>query len=84
MSRKRRAEIMIEIDRTIVYNRHYERGTHWCPACAAEVDMITAFEAARLVGVSSHTIFAKAEEGEIHSTVTPDGVLLLCINSLSS
>ena len=75
---------MIEIDRTIVYNRNYARETHWCPACAADVEMITAFEAARFARVSSHTIFSKAEEGEIHSVVTPDGVLLLCTNSLSS
>jgi hypothetical protein len=84
MTRKRRAEIMIEIDRTIVYGRGYARQNHWCDGCAAEVEMITAFEAARFAGVSSYTIFSKAEEGEIHSTVTPDGVLLLCINSLSS
>lgn len=75
---------MIEIDRTIVYGRRYAKQTQWCDGCAAEVEMITAFEAARLAGVSSYTIFSKAEEGEIHSTVTPDGVLLLCINSLSS
>ena len=75
---------MIEIDRTIICTRRYARETHWCEGCAAEVEMITAFEAARFARVSSYTIFSKAEEGEIHSTVTPDGVLLLCINSLSS
>jgi hypothetical protein len=84
MHRRRRAEIMIEIDRTIVYTRRYARQPHWCESCAAEVEMITAFEAARLAGMSSYTIFARAEAGEIHSTVTAEGVLLLCIESLSS
>ena len=75
---------MIEIDRTVVFTHRYTRQTRWCKGCAAEVEMITAFEAARLARVSSYTIFAKAAEGEIHSTVTPEGVLLLCLNSLSS
>jgi hypothetical protein len=83
MNRKRRAEIMIEIDRTIVYTRRYPRQARWCEGCAAEVEMVTAFEAAQLARVSSFTLFSKAEGGEIHSTVTPEGVLLLCLNSLS-
>jgi len=84
MIRKRRAEITIEIDRTVVYTRRYERRTHWCKRCAAEVEMITAFEAARLARVGAYTIFDRAEDGEIHSTVTPEGVLLICLQSLSS
>jgi hypothetical protein len=84
MHKKRTAEIMIEIDRTIVFAGRYHRETRWCERCVAEVEMITAFEAAQLVRVSSHTIFKKAEEGEIHSTVTQEGVLLLCVRSLSS
>jgi hypothetical protein len=84
MRKKRRAEIMIEIDRTIVFTGRYARETRWCEECAAGVEMITAFEAAQLARVSSHTIFKKAEEGEIHSTLTPEGVLLLCVKSLSS
>ena len=45
--------------------------------------MITAFEAARVAGVSSATIYGQAEGGEIHSKVTPEGVLLVCLKSLS-
>ena len=74
---------MIEIDRTILYTRRYARATQWCERCGAEVEMITAFEAAQLARVSSHTIFLRAEEGVIHSAITPEGVLLLCLNSLS-
>jgi predicted site-specific integrase-resolvase len=44
--------------------------------------MLTAFEAAATAGVSSHTIYRWAEAGEIHSRVTPEGVLFVCPNSL--
>ena len=84
MHRRRRAEIMIEIDRTIICSRAYTRERQWCEVCTDVVEMITAFEAARLVGLSSHTIFARAEVGDIHSAVTPAGVLLICLNSLSN
>jgi len=84
MKRKRRAEILIEADRTIIYTRRHQARTQWCPSCGAEVEMITAFEAAMLAGVTSYTIYGWAECGEIHSAATPEGVLLVCLNSLSS
>jgi hypothetical protein len=82
MKRKRRAEIVIEASRTIIYTRRYRARTKWCPSCGAETEMITAFEAAGLAGVSSHTIYRWAEECRIHSEVTPEGVLLVCLYSL--
>lgn len=82
MKRKRIAEIVIEASRTIIYTRRYQARTKWCPSCGAEVEMITAFEAAGLAGVSSYTIYRWAEEGRIHSDATPEGALLVCLNSL--
>ena len=82
MSRKRKTEIMIEIDRTILYTRRCARERQWCEGCAAKVEMITAFEAAQLAGVSAYTICSKAEQGQVHSTFTSEGLLLLCLNSL--
>ena len=46
--------------------------------------MLTAFEAARLVRVSSYTIFGWAEAGLIHHFTTPKGVLLICPDSFAS
>jgi hypothetical protein len=80
--RKKRTEIMIETDRTIVYTRIQTKQTHWCEVCSAQVEMVTAFQAARMTGVSSYTIFSRAQEGEIHSVITATGVLLLCLRSL--
>jgi hypothetical protein len=83
MMRKRRTEIVIEAERTIIYTTRHQARTQWCPSCNAEVEMVTAFEAARLGGVSSYTIYRWAEDGDIHSGVTPEGVLLVCLKSLS-
>lgn len=55
----------------------------WCPSCGTEVEMITAFEVARVAAVSSSTIYLQAEGGEIHSKVTAESVLLICLKSLS-
>ena len=84
MKIKRRAEIVIEAERTIIYTTRHQALIQWCPLCKAEVEMVTAFEAAKLAGVSSYTIYRWAEGYEIHSGVTPQGVLLVCLNSLSS
>jgi hypothetical protein len=67
-------------------NRSGHTGTckAWCAACGAEVGMLTAFEAARLTGVSSYTIFDWAETGDIHHFTTPTGVLLVCPRSFVS
>jgi hypothetical protein len=56
----------------------------WCASCNAEIHMLTAFEAARLAGVSSYTIFGWAETGLIHHITTPKGVLLICSGSFES
>jgi hypothetical protein len=56
----------------------------WCASCNAEIQMITAFEAARLAGVSSYTIFDWAETGKVHHFTTPKGVLLICPGSFLS
>ena len=83
MRRKRITEITIEADRTLlVTGRRRRRPTAWCPACNAEVEMLTAFEAAALAGVSSYTIFAWSEADRLHCRLTPEGVLLVCLDSL--
>jgi hypothetical protein len=56
----------------------------WCVSCGAEIEMITAFQAARLAGVSSYTIFDWAETDLIHHFTTRKGVLLICPGSFAS
>ena len=54
----------------------------WCEGCGAQVRMLTAFDAAVRVGVSSYTIYRWAEKGAVHSGVTAEGVLLVCPHSI--
>ena len=80
MRRKRITEITIEADRTLLVTGR--RPAAWCPVYCAEVELLTAFEAAALAGVSSYTIFAWSEDGRLHRRPTPEGVLLVCLDSL--
>lgn len=80
---KKTTEITIETDRLLVINQHRRRRVNWCESCAAHVEMLTTDEAAILSHVSTRTIFGWVEAGRIHYTETPEGLLLICPNSLS-
>ncbi len=56
--------------------------TLWCEKCAAEVLMATTEEAALLAFTDLQTIFLWIELGTIHSTKTPDRLLVICPDSL--
>ena len=83
MKTTRRTEILFERDRTIVYAGRYPRRTVCCEQCRAEVQMVTVFEAAKLSAVSTYTIHSAVTDGEIHGWTTEEGILLVCLNSLS-
>jgi hypothetical protein len=83
MKTQRRAEIIFEASRTIIYTARYQRGTKWCPSCGTDVEMITASEAAGVAGVSSYIIYGWAETGRLHHRATAAGALLICLKSLS-
>jgi hypothetical protein len=79
---KRKAEIIFEADRTIVYAARYPRHLQWCQSCGAEVEMISVFDAARIAGVSSHTVYGWVESGRLHQGESAAGALLICPNAL--
>jgi hypothetical protein len=81
MKTRRRTEIVFERERTILYGGRYPRQQLWCTRCAAEVEMITVFEAARLASVSAYTINQAEQEG-LHVERNSSGVLLVCLASL--
>ena len=56
--------------------------TAWCETCGARVRMLMPEEAARLAGVTTRTIYRRAEDGRVHFTETADGALLICSGSL--
>jgi hypothetical protein len=69
------------MDRLIVFNR--SRKAEWCTSCSRPVEMLSVDDAALVAQVSSVTIFRWAIAGDLHSTESPDGLLLICPNSLS-
>ena len=74
-------EITIETDRLLVVNRH-KRVVAWCAPCARHREMLATDDAAIAARVKSSTIFRWAESGRIHCTETPEGLLLICPDSL--
>ena len=76
---KTRTEITVEMDRLIVVNRSGR--SEWCAVCAHPVEMLSIDNAALLANVSSLTIFRWAIAGELHSSESAEGLLLICPNS---
>jgi excisionase family DNA binding protein len=78
---KRRAEITIETHRKLVFRQQGRAVQGWCEDCMAEVELITANEAAARAGVGSRTIYQWIENGTIHF-IEDLGDLLVCAASL--
>ena len=55
----------------------------WCHVCGDQVGMVTADHAAAMIGVKSRTIYQCVESGQIHFADTPEGLLLVCVKSVS-
>ena len=81
---KKRTKITIETHRVQIIRRRKQAVQAWCPECSATVPMLTPEEAAALVNVTSRTIYRRVETGELHFTETPEGALLICLNSLTT
>ncbi|HEX6716797.1 MAG TPA: hypothetical protein VF088_06780 [Pyrinomonadaceae bacterium] len=77
---KTRTEITVEMDRLVVIQR--SRRTAWCSSCSRCVEMLNVDDAAIFARVNSRTIFRWAESGVVHSSETPEGLLLICPNSI--
>ena len=76
-----RTEITVETDKWVVVKRR-KRTAAWCAACLRDVEMLNVDDAALFARVNSRTIFHWAESGTVHSSETPEGLLLICPNSL--
>ena len=77
---KTRTEITVETERLVIVNRR-RRSTAWCSACSRYVEMFSVDDAAIFAHVNSRTIFHWAESGVVHSSETPEGLLLICPHS---
>ena len=82
MKRTKTTEITVETDELFVIKRR-DRSSHgWCEACGARVQMVTLAEAASIARVSELVICGQINARFLHSTETPDGRVLICLNSL--
>jgi hypothetical protein len=79
--RRKRTEITVEIDRLVVVREH-KRVFAWCASCARHREMLATDDAAIAAHVTSRTIFHWVESGKIHYSETPEGLLLICPESL--
>ena len=75
------AEITIETDR-VLFISSPRKVLGWCDTCGARSEMVPVDEAAALARVNSRTIFRWVEAERLHASETPQGSLLVCLNSL--
>ena len=68
----------------LVVRGHGTPTESWCAVCARLVRMLTVEESVDLAGVTSRTIHRLVEDGRVHFSETPGGLLLVCRNSLLS
>lgn len=53
-----------------------------CGECGARTALVTAEQAAVITGIRPRVIYRWVESGMVHSTETPDGEMLVCLDSL--
>ena len=80
--KKRRTEIVVELDEVFVIRRRQTMAIAWCAGCGDRVQMLTPDQAATIAGLSSRLIYRWVEAGRIHFSETGEGHLLVCQNSL--
>ncbi|MEK6287138.1 MAG: hypothetical protein AABO57_15465 [Acidobacteriota bacterium] len=83
MKGKKRTEIRLDIEETVVLRRYASPALAWCAGCAAMARMVSVDEAAAVAGTSARSIYRATERGEIHFSETPAGRLCVCLDSLS-
>jgi len=79
---KRKTRITFESERLLVIRQPTSRARRWCAACDAEVQVVTAEDAAMVADRSLAAICREIEAAQLHATATGDGLLLVCLNSL--
>jgi hypothetical protein len=81
MSKKRVTTITVESERIIIHRRQ-QAALVWCAACRAQTLMLNPEEAAAIAAVTPRTIYRWVEAGKLHFTESPEGKLLVCLDSL--
>jgi hypothetical protein len=82
VAQRRKTEILLEMEETLLIKKSSCTLPVWCPLCQEEFKMVTVDEAAILCGVTSRSIYQAVEGQEIHFIETKEGLLLICPISL--
>ena len=81
MITRRTTRIRIDTQRILVVSRGDRPDVDWCESCGSQVNTITPSEAAIAANVDVRTVYRWIEAGRVHSVQTPEGFLLVCLNS---
>jgi len=79
---KRRREITLETEKIVIRGDLLQ--FNWCEWCAASSPQVTAEQAAILLGEALEELYRRVDRSQVHSTPTPGGALMICLNSLST
>ena len=86
MKTKRTTRIFTETHEVLSVRRHayapQRRVIVMCEECASTVPLIALEEAMAVAGVSALAIYRMAEAGLIHFRESPEGLVLVCLDSL--
>lgn len=82
MKTVKRTQIQVKKHEILVVRKLKNAETAWCAQCSQMVFMVSVEQAAVLAETSMRKIFHQIEDGTVHHSETPDGRLLVCINSL--
>lgn len=81
--KKRKYEVTIERDEVLVIRSPATEQTDWCSGCGREVSMVTPDQAVLIAGASWRQVSSWVESASVHFVETPDGLLLICLESIS-
>lgn len=83
MKTKSKTEIVVETCRVVTIKSRDRGRLAWCPDCGRQTQMVTADEAALLCRISARAIYVRLEANQLHFIETPDGLVLICADSLA-
>lgn len=75
-------EITVETERLLVIRRRYQAVEDWCSECDGLALLIRPDQAAAVSGKTLRALFAEIESGTLHFNEFPDGMILICLNTL--
>jgi hypothetical protein len=80
--RREPKEITVETERLLIIRRRYRAVEEWCDGCGELALMIRPDQASAVTGRALRMIFTEIESGHLHFREYPDGLVVVCLNSL--